>query len=112
MKIGSALKAYREKNQLSQESVANYLGIKRELLSYYENDTREPAVELLEKLADLYGADLADFFETDLHQLNTNVALAFRAETIAEQDLKELAQFRKVIKNYLKMLAIEQHHGK
>lgn len=111
MNIGAALKAYREKNQLSQEAVASYLDIKRELLSYYENDVREAPVELLEKLADLYGAELSDFFEEDLNTLNTNVALAFRADAIEKQDLKALAQFRKIVKNYLKMLAIEQKHG-
>lgn len=111
MKIGPILKAYREQNKFSQEAVASYLGIKRELLSYYETDAREAAIEVLEKLADLYGADLADFFETELPQINANVAFAFRAEHIAEQDLKELAQFRKIVKNYLKMLAIENAHG-
>lgn len=103
---GFVLKAYREKSGFSQESVASFLGIKRELLSYYENDSREPSVEILEKLADLYGAELIDFYETDLDKIHTNIAFAFRAKEINSDDLKVLAQFRKVVKNYLKMAEI------
>ena len=103
---GFVLKAYREKNNFSQESVASFLGIKRELLSYFENDSREASVEILEKLADLYGAELVDFYETDIDEIQTNIAFAFRAKEINAEDLKVLAQFRKVVKNYLKMVEI------
>ena len=112
MEIGQVLKAFREKNNFSQEAVASFLGIKRELLSYYENDSREPSVEVLEKLADLYGAELADFFETDKDHINTNVAFAFRASNVDENDMKELAQFRKVVKNYLKIVELENKNAK
>ncbi|MBN8703353.1 MAG: helix-turn-helix transcriptional regulator [Bacteroidetes bacterium] len=111
MKIGHILKAYREKNKFSQEAVASFLDIKRELLSYYENDSREPSVEILEKLADVYGAELSDFFETDINHINTNVAFAFRATEMKEKDLKELAQFRKVVKNYLKIIDLEKKNA-
>lgn len=111
MEIGNVLKAFREKNILSQEAVASFLGIKRELLSYYENDSREPSVEVLEKLADLYGAELSDFFEKDQSLINTNVAFAFRATDINAEDLKQLAQFRKIVKNYLKIVELEKENA-
>jgi len=47
MEIGQVLKAFRERNNFSQEAVASFLEIKRELLSYYENDSRKPSVEVL-----------------------------------------------------------------
>jgi transcriptional regulator with XRE-family HTH domain len=106
MEIGQVLKAFRERNNFSQEAVASFLEIKRELLSYYENDSRKPSVEVLEKLADLYGAELADFFERDKDHINTNVAFAFRATEVNENDMKELAHFRKVVKNYLKIVEL------
>jgi len=113
MKIGQILKAFREKNNFSQETVASFLGIKREMLSYYENNSREPSIDVLENLANLYGADLADFFETDENHINTNVAFAaFRASNINESDMKELAQFRKVVKNYLKIVELEKENAK
>ena len=112
MDIGKVLKVFREKNNFSQEAVASFLGIKRELLSYYENDSREASVEVLEKLADLYGTHLSEFFETDIDHIHTNVAFAFRASDVNESDMKELAQFRKVVKNYLKLVELEKEYAK
>ena len=112
MEPGHVLKVFRERNNFSQEAVASFLGIKRELLSYYENDSRKPSVEVLEKLADLYGVELADFFETDKDHINTNVAFAFRATEVNDTDMKELAQFRKVVKNYLKIVELEKGNAK
>ena len=70
--------------------MASFLDIKRETLSYYENNPdgrAEAPLEVLEKLADLYGADLADFFEEDTNQLKANLAFAFRATDLKENDL-------------------------
>ena len=111
MTTGAILKAFREGNNLSQEEVASFLGIKRELLSYYENDSREAPVDVLEKLANLYGADLADFFETETNQIKTNIAFAFRANGIEESDLDQIAQFRKAVKNYFKIIELENKNG-
>ncbi|MEO6903705.1 MAG: helix-turn-helix transcriptional regulator [Bacteroidia bacterium] len=114
MKTGEVIKAYRERMNLSQEAVATFLDIKRETLSYYENNTdgrAEAPLEVLEKLADLYGTDLADFFENDASQLKANLAFAFRATNLKENDLSEIAQFRKVIKNYLKIINLENNHA-
>lgn len=112
MKTGEIIRAYRERMGLSQEIVASFLGIKRETLSYYENNPdgrNQASLEVLEKLANLYGVDLADFFEDDIKQLNANLAFAFRATDLNENDLNEIAQFRKVVKNYLKIIDLENH---
>lgn len=111
MTTGAIIKAYRERNHLTQEAVAAYLGIKREMLSMYETAERDATLETLEKLSNLYGADLLDFFETDAQQINTNVAFAFRADSINDSDLPQLASFRKVIKNYFKILELEKSNG-
>ncbi|SFD75252.1 Helix-turn-helix [Chitinophaga sp. CF118] len=111
MTTGAILKAFRERNNLSQEDVASFLSVKREVLSYYENDSREAPLDVLEKLADLYGADLTDFFETEYNQVKANIAFAFRANGIEKSDLSEIAQFRKVVKNYFKILELERNNG-
>ena len=112
MTTGAILKAFRERNNLSQEVVARFLGIKRETLSNYETENRgEAPLEVLEKLADLYGVELADFFETDREQIQSNIAFAFRADGIEESDLSQIAQFRKVVKNYFKLIELEKSHA-
>lgn len=108
MPIGSTLKAYREKIGFTQEEVAAYLGIKRELLSYYENDEREASVHILESLANLFGVELNDFFETDKSRIATNVAFAFRASSMVTADHKEIAGFHKAVRNYLKIIDLEK----
>ncbi len=114
MKTGEIIRAYRERMNLSQEAVASFLDIKRETLSYYENSTdgrAEAPLDVLEKLADLYGVDLTDFFENDASQLKANLAFAFRASDLKENDLSQIAQFRKVVKNYIKLIDLEKNHA-
>jgi transcriptional regulator with XRE-family HTH domain len=111
MTQGEILKAFRERMNLSQEVVAAYLEVKREMLSYYENNNREIPFTVLEKLTKLFGVALADFFETDLNQIRTNIDFAFRAEGITENDLLHIAQFRKVVKNYYKIRQLTNENG-
>lgn len=106
--IGKNIRSFREKMGLSQEEVAQFLGIKREMISYYETDARETPITMLEKLSDLFGVDLADLVEEDEKQVSASVALAFRADSMSDEDLKGIAEFRKIIKNYFKIIELEK----
>ncbi len=101
--VGKNIKAYRETNNFTQDTIANFLGIKREMISYYENGTREVPFAVLSRLSDLYGVDLADFYVEDEILLKENVACAFRTDEVEKSDLETIAHFKAVVKNYLKM---------
>ena len=101
--IGNNLKSYREINRFTQDNVANFLGIKREMISYFENGIREIPFEVLTRLSDLYGVDLAYFYEEDENLAKENVACAFRTDGFENEDLETIAQFKAVVKSYLKM---------
>jgi len=101
--IGKNIKTYREINGFTQDTVANFLGVKREMISYYENGTREMPFEALTRLSDLYGVDMADFYEENEELVKENVACAFRTDGIESNDLETIADFKAVVKNYLKM---------
>ena len=58
--IGRNLRSLREKRGLTQENVAEYLGISRSIISYYEIGDRTTTLAHLEKLADLFGVEVAD----------------------------------------------------
>lgn len=105
--IGKNLAALREKRGLSQEELAGYLGVSRPVISYYENAEREIPLLHLEKLADLYCIEVADLMteESSLEQ-QAAIAFAFRAEGLTANDLQNIANFQKVVKNYLKMKRI------
>lgn len=111
MTIGYLLKEYRDRSGFSQQKVAGHLNIKRELLSYYETSERDAPLEVLERLANLYGVQLSDFFETDQALVRNNVAFAFRADEIDQADMKHLEVFRKAVNNYFKICALELKNG-
>lgn len=62
-KLGERLNLARRDFNLTQQEVANKLGIKREVLSYYENGTREIPLSILCKLSDLYGYTTSYFLD-------------------------------------------------
>jgi transcriptional regulator with XRE-family HTH domain len=110
--ISQNLKILRERNKLTQDNIAKYLGVKREQISYYENGERRIPVEYLNKLANLFEVKLTDFLEEDPRIINSNAMLAFRANELIAEDLTQIADFRKIVKNYLKILKIlESHEG-
>ncbi|OFX16715.1 MAG: hypothetical protein A2033_12890 [Bacteroidetes bacterium GWA2_31_9] len=101
--IGKNIKRFREKSGLSQEQVGVYLGKKREQIAYYEAGTRQPGIDELEKLSDLFGVELSAIFEQDEAIHNVDLALSFRSNEISDEDLKQVAYFQKFVKNYLKV---------
>ncbi|ADR23136.1 hypothetical protein MATR_30150 [Marivirga tractuosa] len=101
--IGLNLKRYRESLGLSQVQLADYLSINREEISYYENGKRTMPVKLIEKAAKLFGIDEFDLYESDPEHNDAKVALAFRADSLGKEDLEQIADFRKIVLNYLAM---------
>ena len=101
--INANIKALRNKTGLKQEVVANVLGVKRELISYYETGAREIPLEHFEKLADLFGVELQDLLEVDMTKQKINTAFAFRAEEITNSDLEQIISFKKIVKNHIKI---------
>lgn len=105
---GTIIRILREKSGYSQDAVANFLGIKREMISYYETGSRDASLEVLEKLADLFGVDLEIFFSDNLEDVKTELAFAFRASELTEKDLESIAAFRRIIKNYQRIIKLEK----
>ncbi len=101
--VGGKLQALRQRYNLSQENLAAFLDISRPMISYYETGERQIPLEHLEKLADFFGVDTYDFLDESTENQQTMVAFAFRAEELLPEDMKSIAAFRKVVKNYIKM---------
>lgn len=101
--IGQNIKTLREKMGLTQEALAQYLGTKREYIGYYEIGHRNIPSAQLTKLANLFCMNEYDFYEEDAQNKNINIAFAFRADELHAQDLESIAQFKKIVRNYLSM---------
>jgi len=101
--LGENLKKYREYNSFTQQDLADYLGFPREMISYYESGNRTPSVEILLNISDLFGIELDELLEESSEIVDENLVLAFRRGDINLENIKEIASFKKIIKNYMKM---------
>ena len=100
---GLVIKGLREKYGYTQDKVANYLGKKREMISFYENEGREIPLDVLEKLSDLFGVELDVFFVDNVDDALAEVVFAFRKDDMDNDDMDNMAAFGKIVKNYLKI---------
>lgn len=105
--IGDNIKEYRKKYGYSQDNIAALLKVDRSLISHYETGTREISLINLRKIADLFGIDIEDMVKPETVTKELNLAFALRAQGINENDLESIAEFQKVIKNYLTILKIK-----
>lgn len=108
MKSTNNLKAFREASGFTQARVASFLSIERGALANYELGTRETPLPVLMKLSDLYGVDIADFYETDPEKVEDALLCSFRMDDLSDRDLEQISSFKEVVKSYLKMNHIEQ----
>ena len=58
--LGEVLKEHRVRCQMTQEFVAEHLGVSRQAVSKWENGTSDPSTSNLLALAKLYGVDAAE----------------------------------------------------
>ncbi|MES2838380.1 MAG: helix-turn-helix transcriptional regulator [Bacteroidota bacterium] len=106
--MGLIIKGFREKYDYTQDKLANFLGIKREMISFYENGEREVPIEVLEKLSDLFGVELEMFFVDDIEEAMAGVAFAYRKDELNTEDMQQIAAFGKIVKNYLKIKKLHE----
>lgn len=106
---GLIIKGLRNKYGYTQDKVAEFLGVKREMISFYENGEREIPLDVLEKLSDLFGTGLEVFFVENVEEALAEVVFAFRKNDFDEEDMDAMAAFGKIVKNYLKINRL--HNG-
>ncbi len=103
MKSENNLKAFREASGFTQDRVASFLSIERGALANYELGTRETPLPVLIRLSNLYGVDIADFYENDPEKVKDALICSFRTDNLSKEDLDDIANFKDVVKSYLKM---------
>lgn len=103
--VGQNIRLLRESLDLTQDALAQYLATTREQVSYYETGNRSIPSAQLSKLADLFCLNEFDFYESDPAKRKMNIAFAFRADALDLQDLTSIAQFKKIVRNYVNMKA-------
>ena len=93
----------RKKTGYTQQNIADYLDVTQAAYSKYETGELEIPIKVIEKLSILFGVDEFDFFEQNEDIRLSNLALSFRADSINNTDIKSIAKFKKIVKNYIIM---------
>ncbi len=101
--VGANLKRMRDANCFSQEQVSKFIGVKRSAYANYESGVREVPLSILESAASLFGCELCLFFEEDANIVDQMLICAFRVDDLSDKDIKEIASFKNIVSNYLKI---------
>lgn len=104
--VGHNLKTLREVNGYTQEQVAKFLSIGRSAYANYEAGKRETPIEVLERASELFGCELCMLFNEDEQAVKNILVCAFRADGLSANDMREVAAFKNIVLNYIKMEAL------
>ncbi len=95
--VGDILKIYRMSNRITQQKVADYLGVSRSAYAKYET-MRIPNIDVLIRLAALYNTSLDDFFRPffgeDTPKTFVANAQSVESQTVTQSEMKLLELYR------------------
>jgi Predicted transcriptional regulators len=110
--LAQRLKQIRSERKITQDEVAQFLGVKRQTYSAYERSVSVPDSLTLKKLADYYEVSTEEFFappDTQSRQEQRMLLLARKAQRIPEEQRDRLIRnFEENLELYLE--AMELRH--
>ncbi|MBQ8763925.1 MAG: helix-turn-helix transcriptional regulator [Clostridia bacterium] len=111
--MGNILKIYRVSNRMTQQRVADYLGIARSTYAKYET-MRTPELDVVMKLSVLYNTSLDDFLNPLFNEDTSAVAAASspdsgnEAQVVTSAEKKLLEYYRGSVRKAEILKAAEQ----
>ncbi|GAB3511192.1 hypothetical protein GCM10027341_50470 [Spirosoma knui] len=106
--VGNNIAYLRGALGLSQQQLADYLGVNRVEISYFENGQRSVPNTKLIKLADLAGINVGDLWEEQFSQNELVVKFAFRSDGFELDDLQIVADFQRIARTYLRFKLLSE----
>lgn len=99
IKIGNRIKELRKSKGISQKEMSKILDIPYSTYSNYENNNREPSVELIEKISEVLGVSKFDLLY-DTEKLKAELDLIDKhAEYVQMNELKKSEEYKKLYEN-------------
>lgn len=92
--FGKHLKLLREENKLSQEALADKLGISKGALSYYEHEKRTPDIIILDRVAKLFKVTPEYLLGHTSARKSKNIS-ACKQTGLSEDAVNELSRLKK-----------------
>lgn len=105
MGIGAKIREARNKLGLTQEELANMVGVKQTAIGNYENEVSHPREEILYKLFDALKVDANYLFEGQYTPKATDITLAAHRTDGYDTDLPEEAQ--EELNSYIEFLKMK-----
>lgn len=112
LKIGSKMKEYRINAGISQRNMAEKLNLSYSTYSNYENNYREPKLEVIKDFCILLDLDIIDLIDSDgLHPIDylsiiskydncsNQESFPFNVNEYTKEEIKEIKQFAEFVKN-------------
>lgn len=100
--IGGKLKTLRKGRKLTQQELADRLGVTRATISNYEVGRRTPHLSELQRFAEFYGVDLSYFgvaTKDEIFDLLSRAKAVFKDDRIDREKKDDL--YRELMKLYL-----------
>ena len=101
--VSNNLKILRENSGYTQRQIADFLGVNRSAYANYESGERTAPLSVLEGVAKLFGVDVTMLWEVEPNEIKSSLLCAFRADELAAEDMKHVADFKDIAMSYLKM---------
>lgn len=98
--ISENIRSLRLKLGYTQGQVAEYLGVSAAAVTQYETGTRVVPIATVSKLALLFNLEEYELYQEEPQQQQLLSAFAFRADELQPEDLKSIADFKKIVLNY------------
>ena len=102
--IGAKLRILRRERRLTQEELADKIGIKRPTISNYEIGRRSPHLSELRRIAEFFGVGL-DYFgvaqKDDIVDLVARAKIVFESEDIPKDKKEEV--YKELMRLYLNL---------
>ena len=99
--IGTKIKRLREKANLTQKQIAEYLSVDQSLISKFEKGERSISTDILSQLATLFCCPISTLVSGE--NMTPVYNIAFRTSSMDTADLNALAIINKIALNQLKM---------
>ena len=97
-KIGNFLKELRKENSLTQEQVAEKLGVSSRTISRWETGTYMPDISMLVVIAEMYDVDVREVIDGERNKENMNSEIKEVAVKMADYSMMETNNIKKWLK--------------
>ena len=95
--IGNNIKVLRENIGYNQNNIAQFLEVDQSLISKIEKGERNISVDMLEKLACLFGVSVKDIKQNKIE--SSKLKIGFRACDLTLEDMKTISAINRIALN-------------